>query len=155
MYIYWSLSQVPGLERAPKSLVISQVIRALPASFCSIIWFLTLSLTQNSSNPCKTLSNKHTRSNLFSNEVTLGGSYTASECGLLTRKTKPRMKAWNFQTYPHSPERGQGLEKKLFIKSMQGSLHKSPSRGFGEAPSGQARACQEGNPPQLHRDRKA
>ena len=78
---------------------------------------LTLSLKQNSSNPCKTLSNKSTRSILFPNEVTLGGSYTASGCRLLTRKTKPRMKPWNFQPYPPFSIEGRGARKEVVCLS--------------------------------------
>lgn len=101
-------------------------------------------LAQNSGNPCHFLSNKSTgslfcsnicfwswfltqlllgyRSISYSNEATLGR--LLDEGGLVIRKNKPWLEAWNFQSCPHSPEEEEELKMELMIDHA--SVRKPP-----------------------------
>lgn len=49
----------------------------------------------------------------YSNELTLGGLLDVG--GLVNRKTKPLLEAWNFEPHSYSQEREYGLEMEKMV----------------------------------------
>lgn len=106
-------------------------------NFCC--WFLK----QNSRNVCNFLSDEGDRNilprvpkslqifwviraSLVLMRQLLVNLWRALGSGLVTRKTKPWLEAWNFQLHSYPPGRGEEQESKLpiTIKPMWWSLHK-------------------------------
>lgn len=78
-----------------------------------LFWYLYLtpSLSQGSWNACGFLSRKRTRAIFCSFGATLVGSWK----GLFTRKTRPWLEAWSFQSCPSSSRQETGLEMELIV----------------------------------------
>ena len=60
------------------------------------------------------------------------GSWITSEWVLVTRKTKPRLKAWNFQPYPSPSREGRGAGVSSCLHD--GASIKIPKRQGPESP---------------------
>lgn len=90
-YVNWSLPLVPGTELKP--LVISKVKRVfgMPTGLIFVLW--PWFLTQSSYISWDFLGD---RSVFWPNEVTVGRPQIASGWGLVSRKTKLWLEAWNF-----------------------------------------------------------
>ena len=105
VFIYWPLPRVPGTQL--RNLVISEVIRALEASFVPLFGLQCQFLTQAFKIPRLSLGHR----NMFcSNEVTFGGLQE----GAGYQKDQAVNISCIFQAHPSPLGRGEGLE----IESM-------------------------------------